>query len=62
MQSSKQTKGFKGSDCFGQLWDVYEVGRCKQGGECWCYGDYRLRKVMSELKRAWGSLKKANGD
>ena len=35
----------------GQLWDVYRVGRCKQGGECWCYGDYRLRKVVSELKR-----------
>ena len=25
----------------------------------WCYGDYRLGKVVSELKRAWGSLKKA---
>ena len=43
----------------GQLWDIYGVGRCKQGGECWCYGDYRLKKVVSELKRAWGSLKKA---
>ena len=35
---------------------------CKQGDECWCYGDYRLRKVVSQLKRAWGSLKKANRD
>ena len=58
-QSSKQTKFFRGSGCLGQLWDVYGIGRCKQGGECWCYGDYRLRKVVSELKRAWGSLKKA---
>ena len=39
--------------------DVYGVGRYKQGGKCWCYDDYRLRKVMSELKRPWGSLKKA---
>ena len=58
-QSSKQTKCFRGSRCLGQLWDVYGIGRCKQGGECWCYGDYRLRKVVSELKRAWGSSKKA---
>ena len=28
-QSSKQTKGFRGSGCPGQLWDVYRVGRCK---------------------------------
>ena len=35
---------------------------CKQGGECWCYDDYRLRKVVSQLKRAWGSLIKANRD
>ena len=46
----------------GQLWDIYRVGRYKQGGECWCYGNYRLRNVVSELKRAWGSLKKANRD
>ena len=58
-QSSKQTKCFRGSDCLGQLWDIYGVGRCKQGGERWCYGDYRLRKVVSELKRVWESLKKA---
>ena len=52
-QSSKQTKCFRGSGCLGQLWDIYGVGRCKQGGERWCYGDYRLRKVVSELQRAW---------
>ena len=50
-QSSKQTKCFRGSGYLGQLWDVYGVGRCKQGGECWYYGDYRLRKIVSELKR-----------
>ena len=43
----------------GQFWDIYGVGMCKQDGECWCYDDYRLRKVVSELKRAWGSIKKA---
>ena len=36
----------------GQLWDVYGAGRCKQGGKCWCYGEYKLRNVVSELKRA----------
>ena len=61
-QSSKQTKGFRESGCHGQLWDVYGVGMCKQGGECWCYGDCKLRKVVRQLKRAWGSLKKANRD
>ena len=58
-QSSKQTKCLRGSGYLGQLWDVYGVGRCKQGGEYWCYGEYRLRKVVSELQRAWGNLKKA---
>ena len=61
-QSSKQTKGFRGNGCPGQLWDVYGVWRCKQGDECWCYGNYKLRKFVSQLKRAWGSLKKANKD
>ena len=44
----------------GRLWDVYGIGMYKQGDECWCYGDYKLRKVVSELQRAWESLKKAN--